>query len=79
MIVIHLVNGYYAGMDDTALPRLAIGSLEHRLRVMPVAVVTGARQTGKAPWYASSPATDGDTSRSTISTLARRRATTPRS
>ena len=35
-------------MDDTALPRLAIGSLEHRLRVMPVAVVTGARQTGKS-------------------------------
>lgn len=35
-------------MNDVVLPRLAVGSLEQRLRVMPVAVVTGARQTGKS-------------------------------
>ena len=36
------------GMNDVLLPRLAVDSLDHRLRVMPVAVVTGARQTGKS-------------------------------
>ena len=36
------------GMNDDLLPRLAVDSLDHRLRVMPVAVVTGARQTGKS-------------------------------
>lgn len=35
-------------MDSDTLPRIAISSLEHRLQVMPVAVVTGARQTGKS-------------------------------
>jgi hypothetical protein len=35
-------------MNDDTLPRLSIDSLEQRLRVMPVAVVTGARQTGKS-------------------------------
>ena len=36
------------GMNDLILPRHAISGLERRLRVMPVAVVTGARQTGKS-------------------------------
>ena len=35
-------------MEADVLPRLAVNSLQHRLRVMPVAVVTGARQTGKS-------------------------------
>ena len=35
-------------MDDLLRPRRAIPSLERRLQVMPVAVVTGARQTGKS-------------------------------
>lgn len=35
-------------MNASVLPRIAVSSLEHRLRVMPVAVVTGARQTGKS-------------------------------
>lgn len=34
-------------MNDYPLPRSVTGSLEHRLGVMPVVVVTGARQTGK--------------------------------
>ena len=41
MIIIHGVNGQH-------LPRLAGPSLAERLRVMPAAVVTGARQTGKS-------------------------------
>ena len=41
MIIIHRVNGL-------RLPRLAGPSLAERLRVMPAAVVTGARQTGKS-------------------------------
>ncbi len=41
MDIIHPVN-------DHALPRVAMSSLDHRLRVMPVTVVTGARQTGKS-------------------------------
>ncbi len=36
------------GMNERLHPRVAIPSLERRLRVMPVAVVTGARQTGKS-------------------------------
>jgi len=32
----------------TALPRLAAAALAHAARVMPVTVVTGARQTGKS-------------------------------
>lgn len=35
-------------MNDSTLPRLAASSLEDRLRVMPVVVLTGARQTGKS-------------------------------
>lgn len=35
------------GVNDNALPRLAVPSLAERLRVMPAVVVTGARQTGK--------------------------------
>ena len=35
------------GVNDNALPRLAVSSLVERLRVMPAVVVTGARQTGK--------------------------------
>ena len=35
-------------MDTDILPRIAVTGLERRLRVMPVAVVTGARQTGKS-------------------------------
>ncbi|MDE2746948.1 MAG: ATP-binding protein [Chloroflexota bacterium] len=35
-------------MNERLHPRVAIPSLERRLRVMPVAVVTGARQTGKS-------------------------------
>ena len=35
-------------MDTDVLPRIVIPSLDQRLRVMPVAVVTGARQTGKS-------------------------------
>ena len=35
-------------MNDFTLPRLAAKSLKERLRVMPAAVVTGARQTGKS-------------------------------
>ncbi len=35
-------------MDGLNLPRLVGASLEARLRVMPVVVVTGARQTGKS-------------------------------
>lgn len=35
-------------MNDMPLPRLVARSLEDRLRVMPAAVVTGARQTGKS-------------------------------
>ena len=35
-------------MTDCTLPRLIAPSLEHRLRVMPAVVVTGARQTGKS-------------------------------
>lgn len=35
------------GVNDNALPRLAVPSLVERLRVMPAVVVTGARQTGK--------------------------------
>jgi len=41
MIIIQRVN-------DNALPRLAVPSLVERLGVMPVVVVTGARQTGKS-------------------------------
>ena len=36
------------GMNEFALPRLVSRSLADRLRVMPAAVVTGARQTGKS-------------------------------
>ena len=36
------------GVNDYALPRLAVPSLMERLAVMPVVVVTGARQTGKS-------------------------------
>lgn len=39
MIIIHHVNDY--------LPRTAAGSVAARLRVMPVTVVTGARQTAR--------------------------------
>ena len=35
-------------MTEFTLPRLIAPSLEHRLRVMPAVVVTGARQTGKS-------------------------------
>lgn len=35
-------------MNDPTLPRLAVSSLEDRLRVMPAVVLTGARQTGKS-------------------------------
>ena len=35
------------GVNNNALPRLAVPSLAERLRVMPAVVVTGARQTGK--------------------------------
>lgn len=35
-------------MDQHILPRLAVDSLAQQLGVMPVAVVTGARQTGKS-------------------------------
>ena len=35
-------------MTECTLPRLIAPSLEHRLRVMPAVVVTGARQTGKS-------------------------------
>ena len=48
MIVIRCLNDYHSGMAIDALPRLAAQSLEARLRVMPVVVVTGARQTGKS-------------------------------
>jgi predicted AAA+ superfamily ATPase len=41
MIIIH-------GMDTRTLPRLVAESLEHRLKVMPAVVVTGARQAGKS-------------------------------
>lgn len=40
MIIIHDM--------DAARPRLVAESLQHRLRVMPAVVVTGARQTGKS-------------------------------
>lgn len=36
------------GVNDNALPRLAVPSLVERLGVMPAVVVTGARQTGKS-------------------------------
>jgi predicted AAA+ superfamily ATPase len=36
------------GMDAALLPRLVARSLAERLRVMPVVVLTGARQTGKS-------------------------------
>lgn len=36
------------GVNDYALPRLAVPSLVKRLGVMPAVVVTGARQTGKS-------------------------------
>src|SRR5262245_1665997 len=39
MIIVHAV---------TALPRLATAAVAHSTRVMPVTVVTGARQTGKS-------------------------------
>ncbi len=41
MIVIHDVN-------DSAIPRVVAATLAERLRVMPVVVVTGTRQTGKS-------------------------------
>lgn len=41
MIIIH-------DMTRNLLPRLVTPSLEHRLRVMPAVVVTGARQAGKS-------------------------------
>ena len=41
MIIIH-------DMTQDVLPRLVTPSLEHRLRVMPAVVVTGARQAGKS-------------------------------
>lgn len=41
MIIIHAMN-------QTALPRHALASLEARLATMPTVVVTGARQTGKS-------------------------------
>jgi len=40
MDIIHDMNDF--------LPRIALESLERRLGVMPVVVVTGARQTGKS-------------------------------
>jgi predicted AAA+ superfamily ATPase len=39
MIIIHVVNH---------LPRHAVDALEQDIRVMPVVIVTGARQTGKS-------------------------------
>ena len=42
------MNDYHSLMDPDVLPRIAVPSLEQRLRVMPVAVVSGARQTGKS-------------------------------
>ncbi len=42
MIVIHAMN------NPHTLPRLVSRALEARLRVMPVVIVTGARQTGKS-------------------------------
>ena len=41
MIIIHI-------MAEQVLPRLVTPSLNHRLRVMPAVVVTGARQAGKS-------------------------------
>ncbi len=41
MIIIHV-------MAEQVLPRLVTPSLNHRLRVMPAVVVTGARQAGKS-------------------------------
>ncbi len=41
MIIIHAMN-------DPASPRVVAAALAERLRVMPVVVVTGARQTGKS-------------------------------
>ncbi len=41
MIIMHI-------MADQVLPRLVTPSLNHRLRVMPAVVVTGARQAGKS-------------------------------
>ena len=41
MIIIHT-------MTENVLARLVTPSLEHRLRVMPAVVVSGARQAGKS-------------------------------
>ena len=35
-------------MDDIVLPRLAAGLLQQALKVSPVVVLTGGRQTGKS-------------------------------
>jgi hypothetical protein len=39
--------------DMKTLPRLVSTALSERMRVMPAVVVTGARQTGRAPWPSS--------------------------
>ena len=47
VMFIHAVNDYHRA-NRLHLPRLAGPSLAARLRAMPAAVVTGARQTGKS-------------------------------
>ena len=42
------IHPYHGYMNTNFLPRFASHSLERALRVMPVAVLTGARQTGKS-------------------------------